>query len=99
MDGAVLRAYGWDDLAESAAKSCFCEFLLDYEEEEDLDSLTAKKKKPWRYRWPDDFRDKDLARLLNLNEQRHKEELMAVAEKQTTKRKQPQNPKPNPLVS
>ena len=28
---AVLRAYGWDDLAESAR----CEFLLDYEEEED----------------------------------------------------------------
>lgn len=78
MDGAVLRAYGWDDLAESAAKSGFCEFLLDYEEEEDDDSLTtkkkSKKKKPWRYRWPDDFRDEVLARLLELNEQRHKEE-------------------------
>ena len=37
----------------------------------------SKKKKPWRYRWPDDFRDKVLARLLELNEQRHKEELLA----------------------
>ena len=33
MDGALLRSYGWDDLAESAS----CEFLLDYEEEEDSD--------------------------------------------------------------
>ncbi len=34
MDAAVLRAYGWDDLAESAR----CEFLLDDEEEEEVDS-------------------------------------------------------------
>jgi len=84
MDGAVLRAYGWDDLAESAAKSGFCEFLLDYEEEDEevgsgqlaVGSRKSKKKKPWRYRWPDDFRDEVLARLLELNEQRHKEELL-----------------------
>ena len=88
MDGAVLRAYGWDDLAESAS----CEFLLDYEEEEDDDSLTtkkkSKKKKPWRYRWPDDFRDEVLARLLKLNEQRHKEEQLsgAAAEPKTKKK-------------
>ncbi|MCD0458646.1 type IIL restriction-modification enzyme MmeI [Roseiconus lacunae] len=76
MDGAVLRAYGWDDLAEQAAKPDFCQFLLDYEEEEDDEpgSKKSKKKKPWRYRWPDDFRDEVLARLLGLNEQRHKEE-------------------------
>ena len=85
MDGAVLRAYGWDDLAESAAKSGFCEFLLDYEEEDD-DSLSvgkkkSKKKKPWRYRWPDDFRDEVLARLLELNEQRHKEEVESAKAK------------------
>ena len=29
MDRAVLGAYGWDDLAQTAR----CEFLLDYEEE------------------------------------------------------------------
>jgi hypothetical protein len=72
MDGAVLRAYGWDDLADKAT----CEFLLDYEEEENDDprAKKSKKKKPWRYRWPDEFRDEVLARLLELNEQRHKEE-------------------------
>lgn len=79
MDGAVLRAYGWDDLAESAR----CEFLLDYEEEEDDADAgppaagarkKSKKKKPWRLRWPDEFRDEVLARLLELNEQRHKQE-------------------------
>ena len=91
MDGEVLRAYGWDDLAESAR----CEFLLDYEEEEDDADAgppaagarkKSKKKKPWRLRWPDDFRDEVLARLLELNAQRAKEEqragLAAVAEEQ-----------------
>ncbi|MGC8541828.1 MAG: hypothetical protein ACP5QA_14550, partial [Phycisphaerae bacterium] len=28
-------------------------------------------KKPWRYRWPDETRDEILARLLQLNQQRH----------------------------
>ena len=74
MDRAVLEAYGWDDLAAAAR----CEFLLDYEEEdaEDGGKKKSKKKKPWRLRWPDDFRDEVLARLLELNEQRHKEELL-----------------------
>lgn len=75
MDRAVLEAYGWDDLAAAAR----CEFLLDYEEEDDDEPGTkkSKRKKPWRLRWPDDFRDEVLARLLELNEQRHKEELLA----------------------
>jgi hypothetical protein len=79
MDRAVLEAYGWHDLAKTAT----CEFLLDYgEEDEDTGSAGASpsrrgKKKPWRLRWPDDFRDEVLARLLELNEQRHKEELLA----------------------
>ena len=104
MDGAVLRAYGWDDLAESAAKSGFCEFLLDYEEEEDDDSLTtkkkSKKKKPWRYRWPDDFRDEVLARLLELNEQRHKEELEQSSNKSASQKvtQKPRNIKQGKLL-
>ena len=75
MDRAVLEAYGWDDLAQTAT----CESLLDYEEEEDEEGTSKKsrKKKPWRYRWPDPFRDEVLARLLELNEQRHQEELLA----------------------
>lgn len=82
MDVAVLRAYGWDDLADHAAQPDFCQFLLDYEEDDDDaasdSSSTRQKKKPWRYRWPDDFRDEVLARLLELNEQRHKEEQLAA---------------------
>lgn len=75
MDRAVLRAYGWDDLAEQAT----CEFLLEYEEEENDDPTAkkSKKKKPWRYRWPGEFRDEVLARLLELNEQRAMEEKLA----------------------
>ena len=75
MDRAVQEAYGWDDLAKAAR----CEFLLEYEEEEDDEpgAKKSKKKKPWRLRWPDDFRDEVLARLLELNEQRAKEERLA----------------------
>ncbi len=70
MDRAVLDAYGWIDLKPT------CEFLLDYEEDEDEDETggTRRRKKPWRYRWPDDFRDEVLARLLELNRQRAEEE-------------------------
>lgn len=74
MDRAVLDAYGWTDLQPT------CEFLLDYEEAEDADAAPARrKKKPWRYRWPDAFRDEVLARLLELNAQRAKEEALAAA--------------------
>ncbi len=34
----------------------------------------GSRKVPWHRRWPDDFRDEVLARLLELNEHRHKEE-------------------------
>jgi ABC-type phosphate/phosphonate transport system substrate-binding protein len=81
MDIAVLRAYGWHDLADQASQPDFCQFLLDYEEDNDdmasESSTTRRRKKPWRYRWPDDFRDEVLARLLELNEQRYKEEVIA----------------------
>lgn len=72
MDRAVLEAYGWNDLAATAT----CEFLLDYEDEEEGQE-TSRRKKPWRYRWPDDFRDEVLARLLELNAQRAREESIA----------------------
>ena len=58
MDRAVLDAYGWDDIPTD------CEFLLDYEIDEEA---WGKKKKPWRYRWPEDVREKVLARLWDLN--------------------------------
>lgn len=75
IDRAVLDAYGWTDIATD------CDFLLDYQEEEDdTEQGVAKgrqKKKPWRYRWPDAVRDEVLARLLDLNARRAEEERLA----------------------
>ena len=68
MDRVVLEAYGWTDIPTD------CEFLLDYEMDEET---WGKKKKPWRYRWPDKVRDEVLARLLALNAQRAAAERMA----------------------
>jgi hypothetical protein len=71
MDRAVLDAYGWTDISTD------CEFLLDYEEEEDdEDSSKRQKKKPWRYRWPEEVHDEVLARLLDLNQKRHEQEIL-----------------------
>jgi len=66
MDRAVLNAYGWSDIPTA------CEFLLDYVIDEEEES--SRRKKPWRYRWPDDVRDEVLARLLELNAARAAEE-------------------------
>ncbi|MBW4530425.1 MAG: N-6 DNA methylase [Aphanothece saxicola GSE-SYN-MK-01-06B] len=38
-------------------------------------AMKGKKKLPWRYRWPDAFRDDVLARLLALNAERYAEEV------------------------
>ena len=67
MDRAVLDAYGWTDIPTD------CEFLLDYEIDEEE---WGNRKKPYRYRWPDDARDEVLARLLELNAQRAAQETM-----------------------
>jgi hypothetical protein len=70
MDRAVLGAYGWSDIKTD------CKFLLDYEiDEEDW----GDKKKPYRYRWPDEVRDEVLARLLELNAEHAKEEARSGA--------------------
>ena len=61
MDRAVLDAYGWTDIPTD------CEFLLDYEIDEEE---WGTRKKPYRYRWPDEVRDEVLARLLELNAER-----------------------------
>jgi hypothetical protein len=74
MDRAVLDSYGWTDIPTD------CEFLLDYEEEQgetDTPTPGRGRKKPWRYRWPDDIRDEVLARLLELNKQRAEQERIA----------------------
>ena len=61
MDRAVLDAYGWTDIPTA------CDFLLDYEIDEET---WGTSKKPYRYRWPDEVRDEILARLLELNARR-----------------------------
>jgi hypothetical protein len=58
MDGAVLRAYGWNDLAEQATP----EFI-----EQDADEGKTPKT---RLDWPAEFKDEVLARLLALNAER-----------------------------
>ena len=70
MDRAVLDAYGWSDIPTD------CEFLLDYEIDEEA---WGDKKKPYRYRWPDEVRDEVLARLLELNAERAKAEARSGA--------------------
>ena len=68
MDRAVLDAYGWSDIPTD------CDFLLDYEIDEEE---WGTRKKPYRYRWPDAVRDEVLARLLELNAQRAAEDIRA----------------------
>ena len=75
MDRAVLDAYGWTDIQTD------CKFLLDYEIDEEE---WGNKKRPWRYRWPDELHDEVLARLLALNEAR------AVLEAQAEKADKPE---------
>jgi hypothetical protein len=70
MDRAVLDAYGCNEIPSG------CEFLLDYEIDEEG---WGNKKKPWRYRWPDEVRDEVLSRLLELNAERAKEEARSGA--------------------
>ena len=53
MDRAVLDAYGWTDIPTD------CDFLLDYEIDEET---WGRRRKPYRYRWPDEVRDEVLAR-------------------------------------
>lgn len=65
MDAAVLRAYGWDDLAEIAE----ARFLTEADEPEYAYQ--------GRLFWPAPFRDQVLARLLDLNRERAAEEALA----------------------
>jgi len=86
MDRAVLTAYAWTDLQTT------CEFLLDYDEEEDEDAAEDRpaargRKRPWRYRWPDEFRDTVLARLLELNKQRAEQERLSGQAAETSTKK------------
>ncbi len=62
MDNAVLRAYGWHDLADTAQ----AQFLTP--------EIEAEFAYQNRFFWPAPFRDQVLARLLDLNKDRAAEE-------------------------
>ena len=85
MDRAVLDAYGWTDVPTD------CDFLLDHEIDEEE---WGKKKKPYRYRWPDEVRDDVLGRLLELNAKRGREEQLSGAAAKKAGRKKPTRRKP-----
>jgi hypothetical protein len=88
MDRAVLDAYGWTDLQPT------WQFLLDYvEEEEEEESGGRARRKPYRYRWPDDFRDEVLARLLALNKERAEQEALAGKSAESKKPKSGKKPR------
>jgi hypothetical protein len=72
MDRAVLDAQGWTDVPTT------CDFLLDYESEDDD---IGSRRKPWRYRWPDVVRDEVLARLVALNAERAEGERLQLGDR------------------
>ena len=92
MDRAVLDAYRWTDIRPT------CEFLLDYEiDVEDW----GDKRRPYRYRWPDNVRDEVLGRLLTLNAERAAAEQLAggaaAPSKASPKRKKAKSVNPSLL--
>ena len=66
MDRSVLEVYGWSDVPTD------CKFLLDHEIDDEEEG--SRRRKPWRYRWPDEVQGEVLARLLELNAERAKAE-------------------------
>jgi hypothetical protein len=77
MDRSVLDSYGWSDVAAASG------FLRDSES----DAGEAGNNRTYRYRWPDDVRDEVLARLLELNAERAKEEVRSGAAGSTSAKK------------
>ena len=76
MDRAVLDAYGWSDLRPT------CDFELEWEDDEDeANGRVRRRKKPWRYRWPEETRDEVLARLLALNKERAEQERLELGDR------------------
>jgi hypothetical protein len=73
MDQAVLDAYGWTDIRPT------CEFELEWEDDEAENG--RKRRRPWRYRWPEPVRDEVLARLLALNAERAEEERLTLGDR------------------
>ena len=88
MDNAVSAAYGWTDVNTD------CKFLLDYDIDEEE---WGDKKRPWRYRWPDEVQAEILARLLELNAERARAEIRsgAAAAKKSRGKRSSRGPAPS----
>jgi hypothetical protein len=71
MDRAMLDAYGWNSL------QTVCDYFPEFDDEDGDDEESTRKKKHFRYRWPDEMRDDVLARLLALNQRRYEDEVLA----------------------
>ena len=70
MDRVVINAYGWQGFAPD------CKFFPEFEANDTEDDEPTRRRRRFRYRWPDDDRDDVLARLLALNQQRYQDELL-----------------------
>ena len=66
MDRAVLDAYGWTDIPTG------CEFLPEHAHDDEEGA--SRRRKRYRYRWPDPVRDDVLGRLIALNASRAEKE-------------------------
>ncbi len=79
MDRAVLDAYGWVDIQPK------CRFAPEFEDDAEEDETEHPATRKYRYLWPDEIRDKVLARLLELNRQRALQEGQVVEDERTTR--------------
>ncbi|HTR27411.1 MAG TPA: DNA methyltransferase [Terriglobales bacterium] len=73
IDRAVLDTYGWTGIKPQ------CEFVPEFDYEDEEEEGGRQRKMKYRYRWPDDIRDDVLAQLLNLNRDRSSEEDQLLA--------------------
>jgi hypothetical protein len=90
-----------DDLPPEAAERLASGdlFFPTADEAAAFDSLvrTGRRKLPWRYKWPEATHDEVLARLLDLNQQRHLEEVRGhKAAEQKAEGKKPKRGKSKP---
>ena len=64
--------------------------MLDYEDEEpEEDSGKRQCKKTWRYRWNEETYDEVLARLLDLDQKRHEQEILGGLSRQKSGKPKP----------
>jgi hypothetical protein len=68
IDHTVLEAFAWPGIRPK------CEFIAEFEDEDDEGDDGRPQRRKYRYRWADEVRDDVLARLLELNRQRAVEE-------------------------